>query len=92
MSIYNYAGVNFPRNLSVQSILQNHRRYSSTLNGKKSMISCKHECMGEVMTIIERILSRGYTGFDDCNVDSLSEFRLVLLLFFIFISLFFVDF
>ena len=89
MSIYNYTGVNFPRNLSVQSVLQNHRRY---LKWQKSMIFCKHECMGEVMTIIERILSRGYTGFDDCNVDSLSEFRLVLLLFFIFISLFFVDF
>ena len=56
------------------------------------MISCKHECMGEVMTIIEHIFFRGYTGFDDCNVGSLSEFRLVLLLFFIFISLFFVDF
>ena len=44
--------------------------------------------MGEVMIIIERIFFRGYTGFDDCNVDSLSEFRLILLPFFIFISLF----
>ena len=31
------------------------------------MISCKHECLGEVMVVTDPSLP-GCIGFDDCNV------------------------
>ena len=53
------------------------------------MISCKHECMGGVATIIERNFFRGYIGFEDCNVDSLSEFKLSTLFCYCLLYIFF---
>ena len=48
------------------------------------MISCKHECMGEVITYIFARIH----GFDDCNVYSVSEFKLSTLFCYCFSYLF----
>ena len=46
-------------------------------NKLKWMISCKHECLGEVMVVIDLFLT-GCTGSDDCNVHLLA-FKLALI-------------
>ena len=37
------------------------------------MISCKYECLGEVMVIIDPIFARMHMGFDDFNVYFLAS-------------------
>lgn len=79
------------------SILQNHCKYSSTGKGKtqwsfESMNAWRS--YDNNWTYIFARIQRISLGFDDCNVDSLSEFRLptfFLLLLRIFISLLFVS-